>query len=52
MNNDSTTVLVEVAPWTFVRRAVELGSEDGDGAHRQRPARGERVVTSRRSAAQ
>jgi cobalt-zinc-cadmium efflux system membrane fusion protein len=30
MNNDDTTVLVEVAPWTFVRRAVELGVEDGE----------------------
>jgi cobalt-zinc-cadmium efflux system membrane fusion protein len=30
MNNDATTVFVEVAPWTFVRRAVETGSEDGD----------------------
>ncbi len=29
MNNDSTTVFVEVAPWTFQRRVVELGSEDG-----------------------
>ena len=28
MNNDSTTVMVEVAPWTFVRRVVELGAED------------------------
>ncbi len=46
MNNDSTTVLVEVAPWTFVRRVVELGSEDGEtvrivGGLR----RGERIVT-------
>lgn len=30
MNNDSTTVFVEVAPWTFVRRAVELGADAGD----------------------
>ncbi|MDR3454571.1 MAG: efflux RND transporter periplasmic adaptor subunit [Rhodoferax sp.] len=30
MNNDSTTVFVEVAPWTFMRRVVELGREDGD----------------------
>lgn len=28
MNNDSTTVFVEVAPWTFTRRAVETGFED------------------------
>lgn len=30
MNNDSVTVFVEVAPWTFVRRAVEIGYEQGD----------------------
>jgi len=30
MNNDSVTVFVESAPWTFVRRTVELGAEDGD----------------------
>ncbi|MBV8665512.1 MAG: efflux RND transporter periplasmic adaptor subunit [Burkholderiaceae bacterium] len=29
MNNDSTTVFVETAPWTFERRTVELGQEDG-----------------------
>ena len=28
MNNDSTTVFVEVAPWTFVRRAVELSYDE------------------------
>lgn len=45
MNNDSTTVFVEVAPWTFVRRTVQTGIEDGDmvavvsGLHA-----GERVV--------
>lgn len=30
MNNDDITVFVEVAPWTFVRRTVELGHEDND----------------------
>lgn len=30
MNNDNTTVFVEVAPWTFQRRTVELGDEDGE----------------------
>ena len=30
MNNDSTTVFIEVAPWTFVRRAIDTGAEDGD----------------------
>ncbi len=47
MNNDSTTVLVEVAPWTFVRRVVEIGAED-DQAVRVVSGlkRGDRVVTS------
>jgi cobalt-zinc-cadmium efflux system membrane fusion protein len=45
MNNDNTSVFVEVDPWTFVRRSVELGSEDG-GLVRVRSglASGERVV--------
>jgi membrane fusion protein, heavy metal efflux system len=29
MNNDSVTVFIEAAPWTFERRIVELGAEDG-----------------------
>lgn len=29
MNNDNTTVFVEVRPWVFERRTVELGREDG-----------------------
>lgn len=32
MNNDSTVVLVEVAPWTFVKRPVTPGYGEGDGA--------------------
>ena len=28
MNNDSLSVLVEVAPWSFVRRPVRIGAED------------------------
>lgn len=32
MNNDSTIVLVEVAPWTFVKRPVVPGYGEGDGA--------------------
>ena len=31
MNNDKTTVLVEVEPWTFVRRPVLPGYGEGDG---------------------
>ncbi|MFZ6862574.1 efflux RND transporter periplasmic adaptor subunit [Undibacterium sp. Ji67W] len=30
MNNDSVTVFVEVAPWTFVRKTVTLGNEEID----------------------
>lgn len=30
MNNDSVTVFVETAPWTFERRSVELGREDNE----------------------
>jgi cobalt-zinc-cadmium efflux system membrane fusion protein len=33
MDNDSITVLVEVAPWVFERRSVEIGSEDGEVVH-------------------
>jgi cobalt-zinc-cadmium efflux system membrane fusion protein len=29
MNNDSTTVFVETAPWTFVRRTVDLSYDEG-----------------------
>jgi cobalt-zinc-cadmium efflux system membrane fusion protein len=32
MDNDSTIVLVEVAPWTFVKRPVIPGYGEGDGA--------------------
>ncbi len=32
MDNDSTVVLVEVAPWTFVKRPVLPGYGEGDGA--------------------
>ena len=45
MNNDSVSVFVEVEPWTFVRRTVELGREDGDSVRiRSGLAAGERVV--------
>jgi len=45
MNNDSTTVFVEVAPWTFERRAVETGAEDGESVVILSGLRaGERVV--------
>jgi cobalt-zinc-cadmium efflux system membrane fusion protein len=32
MNNDRTTVFVEIAPWTFVRRPVVPGYGEGEGA--------------------
>lgn len=32
MNNDSTVVWVEVAPWTFVKRTVQPGYGEQDGA--------------------
>ena len=46
MNNDSTTVLVEVAPWTFARRVVEIGAEDDQSVRvTSGLKRGDRVVT-------
>jgi len=33
MNNENTTVFVETAPWTFVRRTIETGNEE-DGSVR------------------
>jgi cobalt-zinc-cadmium efflux system membrane fusion protein len=46
MNNENTTVFVEVAPWTFVRRAIETGSqEDGSVRIQSGLQVGERVVT-------
>lgn len=45
MNNDSVSVFVEIEPWTFVRRSVELGREDGDSVRiRSGLAANERVV--------
>jgi len=45
MNNDSTTVLVEVSPWAFERRKVELGYDEGDLARVVSGLKaGERVV--------
>jgi cobalt-zinc-cadmium efflux system membrane fusion protein len=32
MNNDNTTVFVEVSPWTFERRTVELSYDETTGA--------------------
>ncbi|MEO6921083.1 MAG: efflux RND transporter periplasmic adaptor subunit [Collimonas sp.] len=46
MNNDNTTVFVEVAPWTFIRRTVETGYEENGSARIQNGLNvGERVVT-------
>ena len=45
MDNDSTTVLVEVAPWTFVKRPVVPGYGEGDGARiDQGLSSGDRIV--------
>jgi membrane fusion protein, heavy metal efflux system len=45
MNNDSTTVLVEVSPWALERRKVELGYDEGDLARVVSGLKaGERVV--------
>jgi cobalt-zinc-cadmium efflux system membrane fusion protein len=45
MNNDSITVLVEVRPWVFQRRAVKIGDETDTSAHVSSGlAAGDRVV--------
>lgn len=45
MNNDTTSVLVEVRPWVFQRRAVQIGDETEAAARVQSGlAAGERVV--------
>ncbi|MBR0345286.1 MAG: efflux RND transporter periplasmic adaptor subunit, partial [Rudaea sp.] len=46
MNNDSTSVFVETAPWTFERRKVELGADEGDSSRVLSGLNaGDRVVT-------
>ena len=45
MDNDSTTVMVEVSPWVFERHSVEIGSEDGELVHVSSGVKpGDRVV--------
>lgn len=45
MNNDRTTVFVETAPWTFERRTVTLGFDEGDDVRITNGlSAGERVV--------
>ena len=47
MDNDSTTVFVEVAPWTFERRTVELSYDEGTGVRvLQGLKAGDRVVVA------
>lgn len=47
MNNDRTTVFVEVAPWTFERRTVELSYDESAGARVTKGLEaGERVVVA------
>ncbi len=46
MNNENTTVFVEVAPWTFVRRSIETGNEEDGSVRIQKGLLvGDRVVT-------
>ncbi|PUA20005.1 efflux RND transporter periplasmic adaptor subunit [Glaciimonas sp. PCH181] len=46
MNNDDTTVFLELTPWTFVRRKVTIGSEDDGSVRIQSGLKlGDRVVT-------
>jgi len=45
MANDGTVVFVEVLPWTFVRRPVVPGYEEGDGTRISRGLEpGERII--------
>jgi len=45
MNNDSTTVFVEVSPWTFQRRTVDLSYDETAGARVLKGLKaGDRVV--------
>ena len=47
MNNDSTTVFVEVAPWTFERRTVELSYDESTGARVTKGLQaGDRVIVA------
>ncbi|MFC4761774.1 efflux RND transporter periplasmic adaptor subunit [Dyella koreensis] len=47
MNNDSVTVFVEVSPWAFARRTVELGLDEGEQARIIKGLTpGERVVVA------
>jgi len=47
MNNDSTTVFVEVAPWTFERRTVELSYDENAGARVLKGLKaGDRVIVA------
>jgi cobalt-zinc-cadmium efflux system membrane fusion protein len=45
MNNDNTSVFVEVAPWTFERRTVDLSYDEADGTRVLKGLKaGDRVV--------
>lgn len=47
MYNDITCVFIETKPWTFERREIELGTEDGDNTRVLAGlSAGDRVVTS------
>ncbi len=47
MNNDSVFVFVEIAPWTFVRRAIDISYDDASNTRVQSGLKvGERVIVS------
>ena len=47
MNNDSTSVYVEISPWTFQQREIELGLEDRESERVLSGLKpGERIVAS------
>ncbi len=47
MNNDRVSVFVEVSPWTFARRTVELGGDEGEQVRIGKGlAPGDRVVVA------
>lgn len=47
MNNDNVTVLVEISPWVFARRVVELGQDVGSEARITKGLQpGDRIVVA------
>ncbi|MGC1182817.1 efflux RND transporter periplasmic adaptor subunit [Legionella sp.] len=47
MNNDTTSVFIEITPWTFKRRVVVLGAEDGTNVRINSGLQaGDRIITA------